>query len=387
MPVINRIAEFHKDMTAWRQHLHTIPELLFDTEQTAAFVVERLREFGVDDVETGVAQNGVVAIINGTGEGPTIGLRADMDALPITEVRDLDYKSTHEGKMHACGHDGHTAMLLGAARYLAETRNFSGRVALLFQPAEEGGGGAEVMCAEGIMDKYNISQVYGVHNWPNQPVGAALTRPGPLMAAADAFTISITGKGAHGAQPSASIDPVMVAVHMVQALQTIVSRMADPADNLVVSVTQIHTGTTNNVIPETAMINGTVRVLKPGLNKWVEQKITQIMEGAAATFGATATLDYEYGYPVTVNDAEKTGFAAQVAADVVGQDRVDTDFPATMGAEDFSYMLEERPGAYIFLGQGESAGLHHPEYDFNDELSPIGASYFVRLVETAQPAG
>lgn len=243
------------------------------------------------------------------------------------------------------------------------------------------------MCADGMMDKHDISQVYGVHNWPNQPFGAVMTRPGPLMAAADTFTISIQGRGSHAAHPSASIDPVMVAVQMVQAFQTIVSRRTDPADNLVLSVTQIHAGTTDNVIPDTAMINGTVRTLKPGLNKWVEDQMTQIMQGTADAFGAEATLAFNYGYPVTVNDADKTGFAGKVAADVVGQTQVDLNFPATMGAEDFSYMLEERPGAYIFLGQGDSAGLHHPEYDFNDELSPIGASYFVKLVETAQPVG
>ena len=386
MPVINRIAEFHPDMIAWRRHLHENPELNFDTVETAAFVAERLKEFGVDQIETGVAKNGVVAVINGKGDGPTIGLRADMDALPITEVRDLEYKSTNQGVMHACGHDGHTTMLLGAARYLAETRNFSGSVVLLFQPAEEGGGGGRVMVEEGVMDRYKIDQVYALHNWPGVDVGKFHTRPGPIMAAADVFDIHITGKGSHAAMPHKSIDPVLVASAITQNLQSIVSRGCSPSDALVLSVTQIHAGETNNVIPGTAYMNGTVRTLKPGLNDWVIEEMTRIVENTAAAFGATAELDYRKNYPVTVNDEAATGFAAGVASELVGETNVDAEAIASLGAEDFAYMLNERKGAYLFIGQGESAGLHHPEYDFNDEVSPIGASFFVKLVETAQPA-
>lgn len=386
MPVINRIADYYDDMKTWRRHLHAHPELDFDTVETAAFVVERLREFGVDQIETGIGKNGVVAIIKGQGgDGPVIGLRADMDALPITEVRDLPHKSLNEGVMHACGHDGHTTMLLGAARYLAETRQFSGSVALIFQPAEEGGGGGRVMCEEGIMDRFDIEQVYAVHNWPNAEVGRIETKPGPIMAAADTFDVKITGRGSHAAMPHHSIDPVPVAVQIVQAFQSITSRMTDPLDNLVISVTQIHTGTASNVIPEDAFINGTVRTLKPGLNKDVQRQMKMIAENTAAAFGAEASFSYEFGYPPTVNDPEATAFAADVAKDLMGPSMVADEREPVMGSEDFAFMLEERKGAYLFLGQGESAGLHHPEYDFNDDVSPIGASFFVKLVETAQP--
>ena len=386
MPVINRIAEFHQDMKAWRQHLHANPELLFDTVETAGFVVDRLREFGVDQIETGIGRTGVVAVIHGQGgDGPTIGLRADMDALPIQEIRDLPYKSRTAGVMHACGHDGHTTMLLGAARYLAETRNFSGSVALIFQPAEEGGGGGKEMCDDGIMDRFGITQVYGIHNWPNVPEGSFATRPGPLMAAADTFDIAVTGSGAHAARPHLGIDPVMVAVQIAQGLQTIASRRTDPLESIVLSITQIHAGTTNNVIPETAHLNGTVRTLKDGLNLTVRDQMQKIAELTAAAHGATAVLNYEIGYPVTANDPDKVRFAASVAEDLMGADRVEQDTVPVMGSEDFSYMLKERPGAYLFLGQGESAGLHNEKYDFNDDISPIGASFFARLVETAQP--
>lgn len=385
MPVINRIAEFHEDMIAWRKHLHANPELDFGTVETAAFVVERLKDFGVDQIETGVAQNGVVAVIHGTGDGPTIGLRADMDALPITEVHDHPHKSTKPGVMHACGHDGHSTMLLGAARYLAETRNFKGSVALLFQPAEEGGGGGRVMVEEGILSKYKIEQIYALHNWPGVDVGRFETRPGPIMAASDVFDIVITGKGSHAAMPHKSVDPVLVAAAITQNLQSIVSRGCDPADALVISVTQIHTGEANNVIPETATMNGTVRTLKPGLNDWAAQEMKRIAENTAAAFGATARLDYTKSYPVTVNDAQATEFASDVASELVGSQNVEREAPASMGAEDFAFMLNECKGAYVFIGQGQSAGLHHPEYDFNDDISPLGASFFVRLAETALP--
>ncbi len=387
MPVVNRIADFAADMARWRQHLHTIPELEFECYETAAFVAERLREFGVDELHEGIAKTGMVAIINGQGEGPTIGLRADMDALPITEETGVDYASKNPGKMHACGHDGHTTMLLGAARYLAETRNFAGRVALIFQPAEEEGGGAGVMVEEGIMERFGISQVYGIHNTPGRPEGSFQTTPGPIMAAVDTFEIHVQGVGGHGAMPHETRDPVMAACGMAQALQTIVSRNNYALDDLVVSVTQIHAGTVNNVIPDTAYLNGTVRTFDPAVQQMVRERMAQIVEGQAASYGVTARLDYEVGYPATINDPESTAFAAETAREVSGADRVTDRAGREMGAEDFSYMLQARPGAYLFLGQGDGAGLHHPKYNFNDEIAPIGASFFARIVEKAQPVG
>ncbi|WP_298912427.1 M20 aminoacylase family protein [uncultured Roseobacter sp.] len=385
MPVVNRIADMSTEMTEWRQHLHTIPELGLECHQTAAFVAERLREFGVDAVHEGIAKTGIVAIIEGRGAGPTIGLRADMDALPMTEETGVEYASKHPGKMHACGHDGHTAMLLGAAKYLTETRNFAGRVALIFQPAEEFGGGGEVMVREGIMEKFEISQVYAIHNAPGKDFGKFHTTPGPIMAAADTFHIHVTGKGGHAARPFDAIDPVVAACSIVQALQTIVSRNHNTKDTLVVSTTQIHTGTTDNVIPETAYINGTVRTFDKEVQAMVVKRMEEIVAGQAASFGLKAELTFEFGYPPTVNDAEKAAFAAEVAADVAGAAGVDDRVTPVMGAEDFSYMLEARPGAYLMLGQGDTAGVHHPKYNFNDEIAPIGASFFARIVERAQP--
>ncbi|NOD78054.1 MULTISPECIES: M20 aminoacylase family protein [unclassified Ruegeria] len=387
MPVVNRIADFSADMSAWRQHLHTIPELEFECYETAAFVAERLREFGVDELHEGIAKTGMVAIINGQEDGPTIGLRADMDALPIAEETGVEYTSTHPGKMHACGHDGHTTMLLGAARYLAETRNFRGRVALIFQPAEEEGGGAGVMVEEGIMERFDISQVYALHNAPGFAEGAFYTTPGPIMAAVDTFEVHIQGVGGHGAMPHETRDPVMAACGIAQAIQTIVSRNHYALDDLVVSVTQIHSGTVNNVIPDTAYINGTVRTFDPAVQKMVMERMEQIVQGQAASYGVEARLDYDVNYPATINDAEKANFAADVAREVAGEDRVIANAGREMGAEDFSYMLQERPGAYLFLGQGEGAGLHHPKYNFNDDIAPVGASFFVRIVEKAQPLG
>ena len=385
MPIVNRIAEFSADMTAWRRHLHTIPELGFDCPKTAAFIAERLGEIGVDEIHEGIAQTGIVAIINGKGDGPTIGLRADFDGLPIIEATGLEYASTHEGKMHACGHDGHTTMLLGAARYLAETRNFSGRVALIFQPAEENGGGAQVMVQEGIMDDFDISEVYGIHNAPGFVAGGFYTTPGPIMAAVDTFHIDIKGVGGHGAMPHETRDPVIAACGVAQAIQTIVSRNHYALDDLVVSVTQIHTGTVDNVIPDHAYINGTVRTFDPSVQNMVESRMKDIVAGQALAYGVSAELRYERGYPATINDAKKSAQAAEVAKEISGEDRVVSDAGREMGAEDFSYMLQERPGAYLFLGQGKSAGLHHPEYNFNDEVSPVGASFFARLVERLQP--
>lgn len=392
MPVVNRIADFAQDMKIWRQHLHQIPELSFDLPQTAAFVAEKLRSFGVDELHEGIAQTGMVAIINGRGaggigQGETIGLRADMDALPITEETGADYSSTHTGNMHACGHDGHTAMLLGAAKYLAETRNFCGGVALIFQPAEEDGGGGEVMVEEGIMERFGISQVYGIHNAPNLPVGSFTTSSGVLMAAVDNFHVYIQGIGGHGAMPHETRDPVMAACGIAQAMQTIVSRNHHAQQDLVISVTQIHTGTVDNVIPGTAYINGTVRTFDTEVQAMVMRRMSEIVQGQAASYGVEARLAYEQGYPATINDAKKSAFAVEVAREISGYEQVDPDGGREMGAEDFSYMLQARPGAYLFLGQGEGAGLHHPKYDFNDEVAPIGASFFARLVERALPVG
>ncbi|MGB3408634.1 MAG: M20 aminoacylase family protein [Jannaschia sp.] len=385
MPVINSIAALEPEMREWRRWLHRNPELQFDLPKTAAFVAGKLRDFGVDEIHEGIAKTGLVAIIEGRGEGPTIGLRADMDALPIHEASGVDHASQTDGKMHACGHDGHTTMLLGAAKYLAETRNFAGRVALIFQPAEEGGGGGEVMVREGVMDRFDIAQVYAIHNAPNFAEGQFFTAPGPIMAAVDTFHIDITGKGGHGAMPHDTRDPIVAALGIGQAIQTIVSRNHYALDELVVSITQIHTGTADNIIPGTAFLGGTVRTFDPAVQAMVERRLAEIVAGQAASYGVTATCRYERGYPATVNDAEKAAFAAGVAAQVVGEAAVTADSRREMGAEDFSYMLNARPGAYLFLGAGPGPVLHHAEYDFNDSIAPIGASFFARMVETAQP--
>ena len=387
MAVINRIAGFAEDMTAWRRHLHARPELGFDCHETAEFVVARLKEFGITQIETGIATSGVVAVIDGQGDGPTIGLRADMDALPIEEATGVPYASENAGKMHACGHDGHTTMLLGAARYLAETRNFSGRVALIFQPAEEGPGGGRVMVEEGVMDRYDIAQVYALHTLPGPEEGHFLTTTGPIMAAADTFHIEIKGRGGHGAFPHETADPVVAACGIVQAIQTITSRNACVRDDVVISVTQIHTGSIDNVIPETAYLNGTIRTFEPDVQAMVFRRMKEIVEGQASAYGVSAELNIEIGYPATINDRQSTEFAAEIAKDVVGEKAVDVTYPPEMGAEDFSFMLNERPGSYLFLGQGAGPGLHHPEFDFNDAVAPIGASFFARLVERAQPLG
>ncbi len=385
MPVVNRIADYTKDMQGWRRHLHQHPELGFECYETAKFVAERLREFGVDELHEGIATTGLVAIINGRGEGPTIGLRADMDALPMPEETGLDYASVHGGKMHACGHDGHTTMLLGAARYLAETRNFSGRVALIFQPAEESGGGGEVMCDEGIMDRFDIDEVYALHNIPDQPLGSFSTTPGPIMAAVDDYAINIKGLGGHGAYPQDTRDPVVAAVGLASAIQTIVSRNHDTRNELVVSVTQIHTGSADNIIPEVAFVGGTVRTFDKDVQQMVQQRLAAICRGIAETYEVSVDLTYNIGYPATTNDADMVKLAADVAREIVGEDNVVDDQQPEMGAEDFSYMLEKRPGAYLFLGQGDGPGVHNTSYDFNDEISPIGASFFARMVEVRQP--
>ncbi|MEZ5751581.1 MAG: M20 aminoacylase family protein [Paracoccaceae bacterium] len=382
MPVLNRIADYADDMKTWRRHLHAHPETRFDCHETAAFVVQRLREFGITEIHEGIAQSGIVAIIEGQGEGPTIGLRADIDALPITEETGLPHASTVAGKMHACGHDGHTTMLLGAARYLAETRNFAGRVALIFQPAEEWGGGAGVMVDEGIMDRFDIAQVFALHNAPGVPLGQFEGRAGPLMAAVDTLTVHVTGRGGHGAHPEECVDPVAAIVTMVSALQTIVSRNRKGTDALVISVTQIHTGSADNIVPETGWFCATIRTYDKAVQDMVERRCHEVINGIAVAMNVQAEIVFEKGYPATVNHEAETRFAFDVAAEVGA---AVAECEPVMGAEDFAYMLEHRRGAYLFLGQGDSAGLHHPRYDFNDEVAPIGASFFARLVERAQP--
>ena len=387
MPILNRAAEMQQEVAGWRQHLHSIPELNFDLPRTSAFVEKKLAEFGCDEVATGIAKTGVVAVIKGNlGDGPTIGLRADMDALPINEITGRAYQSQSPGKMHACGHDGHTAMLLGAAKYLAETRNFAGSVALIFQPAEEGGGGGNVMVKEGMMERFGIEKVFGMHNMPGLPVGQFALRPGPIMAATAEFTITVKGRGGHAAMPHGTIDPIVITSQLVGALQTITSRSADPVEALVVSVTKFHAGDAYNVIPETAEIAGTVRTLKKEMAQLARERMLAICDGIAAAHGASINVDYDANYPVTFNHAEETVFAGDIAADVAGDARVHRAMPPVMGGEDFSYMLDARPGAFIFIGNGDTAGLHHPGYDFNDEVIAHGMSYWVRLAETALAA-
>ncbi len=385
MPIINRIGDMQPEIAAWRRDIHAHPELQFDVHRTAGVVAEKLKAFGCDEIVTGIGRTGVVGVIRGKkGAGDkVIGLRADMDALPITEITGLPYASTNAGKMHACGHDGHTAMLLGAAKYLAETRNFAGTAVVIFQPAEEGGGGGREMVKEGMMDRFKIEEVYGMHNYPGLPVGDFAIRPGPMMASADRLYIDIEGLGGHAARPHVSIDTVLVGAQIINQIQSVVSRNVDPLESAVVSITQFHAGTADNIIPQTAKLSGTARTLDPAVRDLVEKRLHEVIEGTAKLYGAKAKLVYKRDYPVTRNHERQTAFAAEIARDVVGKDRVDDAVAPVMGAEDFSYMLEARPGAFIFVGNGDTAGLHHPAYDFNDELIPVGASYWVKLVETA----
>jgi len=389
MPIVNRVADFHGDITAWRHDIHAHPELLYDVNRTAGIVADKLRSFGCDEVVTGIGRTGVVGVIRGNraGEGGrVIGLRADMDALPIQEANDIPYKSTVPGKMHACGHDGHTAMLLGAARYLAETRNFNGTAVVIFQPAEEGGAGGKAMVQDGLMERFRVEEVYGMHNYPGLPVGEFALRAGPLMAAADRITIDIEGRGGHAARPHVSIDTVLVGAQIINAIQSIVSRNVDPLEAAVVSICVFQAGTTDNVIPQTAQLRGTARSLTPKVRDLLEGRLQQVVTGTAQLYGATAKLTYRRDYPITRNHDRQAAFAASVATQVAGRERVDDQVAPVMGAEDFSFMLEARPGAFIFVGNGASAGLHHPAYDFNDETIPFGTSYWVKLVESAMPA-
>ncbi|HLM39000.1 MAG TPA: M20 aminoacylase family protein [Microvirga sp.] len=388
MPIINRVADLADEVTAWRRDFHENPELLYDVHRTAGIVAEKLKGFGCDEVVTGLGQTGVVAVIKGrtNASGRVIGLRADMDALPIEEATSLPYASKVPGKMHACGHDGHTAMLLGAAKYLAETRHFDGTAVVIFQPAEEGGGGGNAMVKDGLMERFGIQEVYGMHNWPGLPVGHFAMKAGPIMAAADRFTVTIEGKGGHGAYPQDCIDPIVTAAHVITALQTVASRSVDPLQSLVVSVCTVKAGEAFNVIPQTAALLGTVRTLSPEVRDLAEARIRAIIENVCAAFGARAQVEYSRGYPVTVNDAARTEFVASVAKDVAGESAVDTTIRPEMGAEDFSFMLEKRPGAYVFLGNGDTAGVHHPAYDFNDEAIPYGVSLWAKIIETGMPA-
>lgn len=382
MPIKNRFAETHAEITGWRRHLHEHPELMFDLPETSKFVEEKLRSFGITDITTGIAQTGVVAVIEGQSNtsGRTIGLRADMDALPIMEATGLPYASKTPGKMHACGHDGHTAMLLGAAQYLAETRNFDGRAVLIFQPAEEGGGGGEVMVQEGLMDRWDINEVYGMHNMPGHPTGHFAIREGALLAAADEFTIALTGQGGHAAAPHEAIDTNLAAAHVLIALQSIASRNTDPLKQVVVSVCTLRSDTdSHNVLPHQVLLRGTVRTLDPDVRDLAEQRLNDITRLTAEAHQCKAEIDYQRGYPVTRNHAEHTRYAAEAADQITpGTDR---DTPPIMAGEDFSYMLNARPGAYIMIGNGDGATVHHPEYDFDDAAIPAGCSWFAQVVE------
>ena len=390
MPVINSIAAQAEDMTAWRRDFHAHPEIAFEEHRTAAAVAEKLAGWGIE-VHRGVAKTGVVGVLHGDRPGPAadggvraIGLRADMDALPMNEANDLPWASRHDGACHACGHDGHTTMLLGAARYLAETRNFAGTVHFIFQPGEEGAAGARHMIEDGLFARFPCDEVYALHNWPDMPAGAVGLRPGPIMAAADVLDITVTGRGGHAAMPHKTTDPVPVAAQIITALQSLVARRVDPFDPTVVTIAEIHAGTAFNVIPETVMMRGTVRTVRADTRDFLEAEIGRVVSGIAVAMGATAETTYRRGYPVTINHDMQTAYAADIAAEVVGADRVDRDVTPGMGAEDFSYMLLQRPGAYLWLGQGggpSTGGLHSPHYDFNDDILPVGASLFARLVE------
>jgi len=387
MPVINRLADRADEIAEWRHDLHMHPELQYDVHRTAASVAERLKGFGCDEIATGIGRTGVVGVIRGRKQGgKVVGLRADMDALPIEEQTGLPYASKTPGKMHACGHDGHTAMLLGAARHLCETRNFSGTTIVIFQPAEEGGAGAKAMLDDGLIERFQIGEVFGMHNYPGMPVGSFAIRPGPLMAAADRIWIDVEGVGGHAARPHKAVDTIVVGSAIVNALQQIVSRNVDPLESAVVSITMFQVGFTDNVIPQTALLRGTCRSLTPEIRDLLERRVKEVVDGVARLHGAKATVRYQRDYPVVVNDPAATDFAASVARDVAGRDHVNPEVVPVMGGEDFAFMLEQRPGAFIFMGNGDSANLHHPAYDFNDKAIPFGSSYWVRLVETAMPA-
>ncbi|MDP6428072.1 MAG: M20 aminoacylase family protein [Alphaproteobacteria bacterium] len=387
MPMINRIAEFQSEMAAWRRDIHAHPELGFEETRTAEIVARELESFGLE-VHRGLARTGVVGVLKGAPGSAAIGLRADMDALPIAEKNEFGHSSRNDGVMHACGHDGHTAMLLGAAKYLAETGNFSGTVYFIFQPAEEGQGGAREMVDEGLFEQFPVDGVYGLHNWPGLEIGEFAVRPGPMMAACDAFEINVIGEGTHGAMPHLGIDPVLCGAEIVGALQSIASRVKDPLDSAVLSVTKFHGGDAFNVIPERAELAGTARSFSETVRRQIEDGIQRISEGIAAAHRCRVEINYMRQFPATVNHEAETELAAEAAIHVAGEANVRRDLPPCMGSEDFSYMLEKRPGSYIWMGNaGAELGclLHNPNYDFNDEALGWGASYWASLVESLQP--
>ena len=388
MPIHNRIAEYHDDLTATRRDIHANPELGFKEHRTSALVAEQLESWGIE-VHRGLAGTGVVGVLRGRGSGTrAIGIRADMDALPMQEEGDVPHRSTVDGRMHACGHDGHTTILLGAARYLAETRNFDGTVNFIFQPAEEGGGGGKVMVEDGLFEKFPCETVWGLHNTPDLPAGTIAAAPGPIMAAADGCKITVRARGSHAAMPHYSIDPIAIAVQLYTAMQTIVSRNVDPLKSAVVSVTTFHAGSAHNVIPETAELSASIRTFDPEVRELIRKRISELCAGMEAMHGASIQAEYTYGYPPTVNHETQTRVALDIAREVAGEAMTRDDIPPVMGSEDFSYMLEARPGAFLWLGSGKTdsdPGLHHPLYDFNDEVLTLGASYWARLVESAMP--
>ena len=388
MPIINRMAELQDEVTEWRRDIHASPELMYDVHETAALVSEKLKQFGCDEVVTEIGRTGVVGVIHGNNgkSGKVIGMRADMDALPINEATGKPYASKTPGKMHACGHDGHTAMLLGAAKYLAETRNFDGSAVVIFQPAEEGGAGGKAMVDDGLMERFGIQEVYGLHNYPSLPVGEFAIKPGPIMAATDDFFVTISGRGGHSAMPHLSIDPVVIAAQVINGFQAIVSRNVTPLGSLVISTTVVKAGTATNVIPNKVELSGTIRTLDPEVREYAAKRLQEVCKGICAANGAEAHVRIESGYPVTTNHADQTETAVKIAGMIAGESNVNANIEATMGGEDFSYMLIERPGAFIFMGNGDTASLHHPEYDFNDEAIPFGTSYWAKLAETLMPA-
>ncbi|WP_188260312.1 M20 aminoacylase family protein [Azospirillum tabaci] len=374
------------EMTAWRRDLHAHPETAFEEERTSDFVAEKLASFGLE-VHRGLAKTGVVGLLR-NGEGPAVAFRADMDALHIHEQTNLPHASRNPGRMHACGHDGHTAMLLGAARHLSAHPNFQGTIAFVFQPAEENEGGGRVMVEEGLFEKFPVEQVYGMHNWPGLEVGKIALRPGPIMAAYDIFELTLTGKGTHAAMPHLGTDTILAGTQIVNAWQTIASRSVHPVDSAVVSVTQFHAGDTWNVLPATAVLRGTTRTFRKEVQDMVERRMGELAKAIASGFGVEAELRYERRYPSTVNEAGATALARRAAAGVVGESGLDLDPMPSMGAEDFAFMLQQRPGCYVWVGAGPSDGgrnLHSPHYDFNDAVLPIGLSYWVRLAETVLP--
>ncbi|MDE4133526.1 M20 family metallopeptidase [Phaeobacter sp. QD34_3] len=384
MPVKNRAAEFQEEVAGWRRDIHEHPEILYDTHRTSALVAEKLQSFGCDEVVTGIGRTGVVAVIRGRTDtkGRAIGLRADMDALPMQEQTGLPHASKIPQAMHACGHDGHTAMLLGAAKYLAETRNFDGTAVVIFQPAEEGGNGGEAMCKDGMMDRFGIDEVYAIHNSPGIEAGKFAIRPGPILASVDEFSLLLQGKGGHAAHPEDVVDTTVMMCHMIAALQSIVSRNMDPIEKAVMTLTSAETSSKAfNVIPDKAEVRGTIRTHSEEVRAMIPQRIKEIAEGVAETFGGLVEVKMRIGVPVTINDDAATEYAREAAEAVT----TCGDVPILMGGEDFSFMLMERPGAMIRLGNGDSAGLHHPEYDFNDEIIPAGISWFAELVERRMP--